>query len=182
MRCWRGFETHRRLAHLAALLWLPLLAACHGGGHIEAARIEPGLTPALDLRLRLTPSATLLDALDHGVPLVLRLDVGASAPGTRLHTVRRIELRYLPLAGRYAWTDLDVGTTRLFARRALLLAALDRIRLPLDATWRDLPAGSRCRVSLALDVDALPAPLRVPALFSPQWRLATADHRWIVGA
>jgi hypothetical protein len=159
-----------------------LLGACHGGGAIESARIEGGVAPVLDARLRLAPSADVLAALDRGVPLVLRIEVEARSAGPMLRTERRIELRFLPLAGRYAWTDLDSGTVRTFARRPLLLAALDRVRLPLDPAFAELPAGTRCRVRLALDVDALPAPLRLPALFSPRWRLAPPDYAWTVGA
>lgn len=158
-----------------------LLAACHGGGAIESARIDGGATPAIDARLRLEPSAQLLAALDRGVPLVLRIEIDARG-ARRLDAVRRIELRYLPLAQRYAWTDLETGGTRTFARRSLLLAALDRVRLPLDADWADLPAGTRCTLSVALDIDALPPPLRLPALFSPRWRLDLPEHAWTAGA
>lgn len=178
-RCWRALE---RAPRLLALLAAALLAACHGGGAIEGARIDAGEAPAIDARLRLTPSPDLLEALDRGVPLVLRLELGAQGAGARLHAVRRVELRFLPLARRYAWTDLDAGTTRTFARRSLLLAALDRVRLPLDPAWSGLPAGTRCTLAVALDVDALPPPLRLPALFSPRWRLSLPEHTWIAGA
>jgi hypothetical protein len=164
------------------LLLVLLLGACHGGGDIESARIDDGAAPAIDARLRLALSPDLLAALDRGVPLVLRLEVEAHTTGRRLHAVRRIELRYLPLAQRYAWTDLDTASTRTFARRPLLLAALDRVRLPLDAAWSDLPEGTRCVLGVALDVDALPPPLRLPALFSPRWRLDLPEHAWTAGA
>jgi hypothetical protein len=175
-RCWRA--ARRALALAAATL----LAACHGGGAIESARIDGGATPALDASLKLAPTADLLAALDRGVPLVLRMDLRARGDGLRLHAVRRIELRFRPLSRQYAWTDLDSGAARTFARRPLLLAALDRVRLPLDAGFADLPPGTRLTLALALDVDALPPPLRLPALFSPRWRLATPEYAWTVGA
>jgi hypothetical protein len=159
-----------------------LLAACHGGGTIEAARIDEDATPALDARLKLAPTADLLAALDHGVPLVLRVDLRARGEGLDLHAVRRIELRFRPLSRQYAWTDLDSGDVRTFARRPLLLAALDRVRLPLDPAFADLPAGTRLTLALSLDVDALPPPLRLPALFSPRWRLAPPEHAWTAGS
>jgi hypothetical protein len=157
------------------------MAACHGGGAIESARIDQGPEPAIDARLRLAPSADLLAALDRGVPLVLRVELVARGR-RRLHALHRIELRYLPLARRYAWTDLDAGATRTFARRSLLLAALDRVRLPLDVAWTGLPAGTRCTLAVALDVDALPPPLRLPALLSPRWRFDLPEFVWTVGA
>lgn len=166
---------------LALLAFAALLCACHGGGAIESARIDDGAAPAIDARLRLAPTADLLAALDRGVPLVLRLDLAADG-ARHLRAVRRIELRYLPLAQRYAWTDLDSGAVRTFARRSLLLAALDRVRLPLPADWSGLPPGTRLALSLSLDVDALPPPLRLPALFSPRWRLDLPEHAWTAGA
>jgi hypothetical protein len=166
---------------LAAALAL-LLGACHGGGAIESARIDGGPAPALDTRLRLAPPPQLLEALDRGVPLVLRLELRArEASGTRTST-HRILLRFLPLARQYAWTDLDTGAVRYFARRPLLLAALDRVRLPLDPSWSDLAPGARCTLSIALDVDALPAPLRLPALLSPRWRLDPPEFAWTAGS
>ncbi len=175
----RSSRTPSRWLALAASV---LLAACHGGGTIESARIDTGPAPALDARLRLEPSPELLEALDRGVPLVLRVDLRArDASGARAST-HRILLRFLPLARQYAWTDVDTGAVRYFARAPLLLAALDRVRLPLDASWSDLAPGTRCTLSIALDVDALPAPLRLPALLSPRWRLDPPDFAWTAGS
>lgn len=153
-----------------------LLAACSGGGTIESARITSD--PALDARLRLALSPSLLEALDHGVPLTLRLHLRAVGSAGRLERVHPIELSFLPLARRYRWRDLDDGDARYFARRPQLLAALDRVRVPLDPAWADLPADTRYTLDIALDRDSLPAPLRLPALLSAQWRLDPPEHRW----
>lgn len=164
------------------LPWLLLLVACHGGGSIESARIVRLPEPVLDASLRLRPSSQMLAALDRGVPLTLRFRLRTQDATPALDTTRRIELRYLPLAQQYQLRDLDTGLMRYFPRQAQLLAALDRVRLPLDVAWAGLAAGTACTLSLVLDVDALPAPLRLPALVSAQWRLNPAEHRWTDGS
>jgi hypothetical protein len=169
----------RWLSLFAAVL---LLAGCHGGGSIDSARIVRVPEPVLDAGLRLQPTAQMLEALDRGVTLTLRLRLRASFPGGELDSVRRIGIRYLPLAQQYQLTDLDTQAARNFPRRAQLLAALDRVRLPLDAQWAGLPIDAVCRLSLALDIDALPATLRLPALLSADWRLDPQEFRWTSGS
>jgi hypothetical protein len=164
------------------LPWLLLLGACHGGGSIESARIVRTPEPVLDASLRLRPSTQMLAALDRGVALTLRLRLRTVDAMPALDTSRRIELRYLPLAQQYQLRDLDSGQMRYFARQPQLLAALDRVRLPLDASWAGLADGTICTLALALDVNALPAPLRLPALLSSSWRMNPPEHRWTAGS
>lgn len=140
-----------------------LLAACGGAtpSRLRAARIEAGSPALLALDLDLALPAPLLEALDHGVPLTLAVEVRGS-DATRGHAT--LTLSQQPLTGQYA---LDDGRNlRVYARRAQLLAALDHLRLPLDAA----PAGPpRVRVTLA--ADRLPGPLRLPALLDPDWQI-----------
>jgi hypothetical protein len=90
--------------------------------------------PALDADLRLVFSSTMLEALDRGIPLTLSMELRADARGaTRLIELRRLELRYLPLAQQYQWLETETGTRRTFPRRTQLLAALDHVRLALPA-------------------------------------------------
>jgi hypothetical protein len=93
-----------------------------------------------------------------------------------------LQLRFLPLAQQYQIVDLDNGGVRNFPRRAQLLAALDRVRLALPAEWATLQAGTPVELRVGLEVDALPAPLRLPALLSRQWRIDPPVHRWTAGA
>ncbi len=141
-----------------------LLVGCGGdpqGSSIRAARLSDTQLQ-LDLDLRFT--ATQLDAVDQGIPLQLAI--------TGAGTERRIiELRYRPLARQYEWRFLDESAPRLYASRARLLAALDRI--VIDDVRAD--AG---KVRVALVSSALPAPLRLPALVDARWQLATPAHEW----
>jgi hypothetical protein len=127
----------------------------------------------IELGQRLDFSPTMLEALDSGIPLRLayRLDwcEGRHVVG------RALQLRFAPLSGRYELAGLD-GPDRRFTQRSALLAALDRVRFQLDA-----PPPPDCVLSaeVALDLTALPTPLRFPALLEPeQWRLVSPLRQW----
>jgi len=144
------------------------LAAC---GNENATILAASVTPqsgTLDVNLQLALTPTLLDALDHGVPLTLifKLDMDDGSSSARFR-----ELSYLPMTRRYRLLT-DDGTARYFQSRLQLLAALDHVRLPLA-----LPSGSGS-VRLYLDTASLPAPLRLPALFDRDWHLAAARYHW----
>lgn len=141
-----------------------LLAACNDpqGSRIRSIAHE-GDDLVLDLDLRFTE--TQMQALDHGIPLQLAVHLGAAMPAAV------IELRYSPLPRQYELQLPNDGGTRVFASRARLLAALDRIVI---ADVRD--ARGTARVELVSS--ALPAPLRLPALIDRDWQLATPTLAW----
>jgi hypothetical protein len=117
----------------------------------------------LDLDLRFTE--TQLQALDHGIPLRLAVHLGGAAPDAM------VELRYRPLSRQYELQPANADGTRIFASRARLLAALDRIVI------NDI-AATHGVVRVELVSSALPAPLRLPALIDREWQLATPPRTW----
>lgn len=150
---------------------------------IAAARIERrGDGVWLSAGCTWRPSAAMLDALDHGIALTLRLRLVAEAPArlgwhADIHaSERRVELRYFPLTRQYQWRDLDQGTLRSFDVRASALAAIERLELPLPG-WSDVGA-ERYRLAVDLDTDALPGALRLPALVREGWRQSRAELTW----
>lgn len=191
MRCSRSADAAKRRAVAALLGALALLGGCGllaeqkpgtlgirqaqllaGGG---GARLELGL----DCRL----SGPMQDALDHGIPIVLAVDVRAGGwPHTLANARPRIELRYFPLSRRYQLRAIGSDDVRAFATQAHLVAALGSLRLGLPATFAELPRGTALRVSAAIDPTALPGALRLPALFEPAWRLASTETTWPVAA
>jgi hypothetical protein len=149
------------------LLALAGCAADPPQSRIVSAIADP-VRGTLDLTLSLSFSATQLQALDHGIPLTIEF---ITTPAHGAAQPSRMQLGYLPMARRYE-LRADGIPARHFASRVQLLAALDRTRLTL-------PAGSRSGdVYLRLDTSALPAPLRLPALFDPEWRLRSPALRW----
>lgn len=155
---------------------LALLSGCADAperAEILSARTLPGIDGLhLELTQRIELTATMRDALDHGIQL--RLSYRIHACGLRRE--RALWLRHAPLNRQYQMQREGDSEVRSFARLPALAAALDRVRLPLD-----LPADARChgRVEVQLDLAALPTPLRFPAFFEPeQWQLASAPFAW----
>lgn len=123
----------------------------------------------LDLSLSLRLSETQLEALDHGIPLRLEFVV---APQSAPRQLSRIEIGYLPMAKRYQLLA-DSRAPRYFSSRLQLLAALDRVSLPLEQV-----GSGTGTVLVRLDRSALPAPMRLPALLDSNWRLVSAPVTW----
>ena len=157
-------------------------AACArapGALAVRAASIDDGI---LNARLDWQPDASVLAALDNGIPLDFVVHVRAEGEayfGLRRTTAtreRHLEMRYFPLSRQYQWRDLDRGETRSYAARALLLAALEDLRLPLEGF--DAHGARQFVLDVALDRDSLPGALRVPALLRPAWRISSEEFTW----
>ena len=138
---------------LSLCLLLPL-AACLGETPERARIVEVRLLrdsgrDVLEITQRLEFSATMRDALDHGIPLRLTYRIDA-CDDPQAQVVR---LSYSPLHRRYELQREGDSSARRFARRGALLAALDRIRLPLTRTAPVPCSGS---VAVALDLTSLP--------------------------
>lgn len=163
------------------LLWIPLLTACLGTTP-ERARIQRVVALAdgsgLEVDQQLRFSTTMLRALAQGIPLRLVYQArGCRGARDWQHEVDA-QLAYAPVRRVYE-LRLPGGELRRFARRSAMLAALDRIRLPVG------PVQQGCEGTLAvrLDLAALPTPLRFPALFRPaDWRLISPEFAWTAAA
>jgi hypothetical protein len=171
----------RRLRIAFSLTCVGLATACVGTtperielGHITWVG-EPG-AGALEFEQRLRLSATMLDALANGIPLRLVYGASGCVGGAEWRVNYSLELSYSPL--RRVWeTRSSSGELRAFARRHQMLAALDRVRMPIGT---EPPVECRGEVMAALDLTALPPPLRFPALLRPQeWRLVSESMPWI---
>jgi len=160
-----------------------LLAACArspGALTVRAASVDAGV---LSARVDWQPDATVLAALDHGIALDFVVRVRAEGDTrfvlwrrTLATSERHVQLRYYPLSRQYQWRDLDRGETRSYAARALLLAALEDLRLPLSDF--DVQRAQRFSLDIALDRTTLPGALRVPALLRPEWRISSGEFSW----
>jgi hypothetical protein len=131
---------------------------------IKTVRAVPGATPTLQLNLAIELGEHATDALQAGLLLAFDVD-WQLADGRELR--RTLSLRYSPLLRSY---QLAIGDEppQMFALRNGLLAAVENARL----RW---PGESACtghcggRVRARLNPAALPAPLRLPALFDSDW-------------
>lgn len=164
---------------VVALLSAAAMAGCLGAtperAQITGARaIETRDGLQLEVTQQLKLSRTMLGALSSGIPLRLIYGIDACDAGPRGAVV---ELRYVALTDTYELHHSADGDVRRFGRRSALLAALDRIRLPLGT----LPAECAGTVTVVLDLTTLPTPLRFPAFLKPaEWRLVSPPTAWSV--
>lgn len=184
-------QMRRQYFHPLLLLLCALLAACSaivqqtpGSLTVRTATVAAnGAAALLELGLDCHLSGPMQDALDHGIPITLRIDVRAGRwPRTLASATQRIEMRYFPLSRRYQLRVTEPDDVRSFATPAYLIAALGSLRLGLPGAFANLPATTPLRVSIEIDPAALPGALRLPALFEPAWRLAAKDYAWTVAA
>jgi hypothetical protein len=183
---------HRRTSSLSAVVLLcALLAGCGAlsqqtPGSLEvrnAALVANGGPAQLQLGLDCQLSGPMQDALDHGIPITLRIDLRAGRwPRALASASRWIELRYFPLSRRYQLRETGVDDVRSFATPAYLIAALGSLRIDVPVAFADLPALTPLQVSAHIDPTALPGALRLPALFEPAWQLTAKDFVWTVAA
>lgn len=180
----RGRAPHRLL--LAPLLALALQACAPGESALtlgDAHVDQRGGSTLLVVECDWKPSSEMLDALDHGIPLTLRLELTRERRGlfgweAQQREQHRLELRYFPLSRNYQLRDLDRATMRSYGVRAAALAAFSRMELPLSAASIRAVAPERQRLRIVLDSDALPGALRLPALVDAAWRQAVVERTW----
>jgi hypothetical protein len=184
MRLWK--KSISILFHFATSF---ALTACANGGDTARFAVHQAAIAgdALSVHLDWQPGDTLLDGLDHGIPLVFDITLSAQSPGrfgwqTQIAQQEwRRELRYFPLTRQYQLRDADGAhkgsETRSYSVRALLIAAFADLRLPLDAAFATASA-QRYVLRIDLERDALPGALRLPALVDADWRLSTGDYIW----
>lgn len=173
-----------RWASRASALLALLLAGCVGETP-DRARIEQAIARdsgaglVLEVEQALGFPPTVLEALANGIPLRLAYSLQGCGDPPEWQAAHYIELRYAPLQRAYE-LHATGSPVRRFGRRSALVAALDRVRVPLPA---GLPEGCQGSIRVALDLTSLPTPLRFPALLFPeQWRLVSPLASWQAAA
>ncbi len=171
---------------LAALAVTPV-AAAQSGIWIRSAetRLVDGVY-RLDASIDYQLSDAAVEALDKGVSLTIELTISVERERAYLwdETVAELNqhyfIRYHALSRMYLLKNLNSGAQRNFPSRRAALQALGRVMgLPvLDQSL--LRAGERYRAYLraALDIEALPLPLRPLAYLSSDWRMVSDWYSW----
>ncbi len=171
------------------LLWIALWtggASASGFDIVSASsRLEGGVY-RLNARIDYRFSPPALEALQNGVPLTVELEMevrrrrGWIWDETVYALTQRFRLEYHALSQQYLVNNLNSGERRGFPSRGGALQFMGQIT---DFPFLDqglLIAGERYEGALRvlLDLEALPAPLRLFAYLSDDWRLSSEWRTW----
>jgi len=130
------------------------------------------------------PDSAVLEAINKGIPVTLRLSLHAehkNALGWYSHIANReysLEIRYYPLSRQYQLGEIETNKVRSFSASAYLFDALEELRLPAPASMSSIPGDFRYKLNADLDISKLPGALGLPAIMDPGWRLKAKEYRW----
>lgn len=118
-------------------------------------------------------------ALTNGVPLHLEVRTELETDQGPVSSARRFEIRYMPLSDHYQLSSGQPAYVRTFPRLRHALADLSEVELTLPLP--ESAAGEhQLRTRSWLDKRRLPAPMRLPAWFSPNWQHDSGWQSWSV--
>lgn len=161
--------------------------AAEAGIHIEQAGTAlVDDVHYLDADMEVTLSRPIVEALERGIPVQFVLDIAVVRERPYLwdETVATLEQRYEldfhTLTRSYIVRNLNIGTQLAFPSRHAALEHLGHVaELPvIDANLLEEDGSYTGRMRARVDINALPVPLRVRALVSPEWRLNSGWHEW----
>lgn len=184
LRIWRG-PTPRLWALLLGLLWIMSGHAAGFEVRSAATRLEAGVY-RLNAQIEYRFSTAALEALQNGVPLTLNIEMEVRRRRSWLwdETVyaltQRFRLEYHALSRQYLVNNLNSGERRAFPARTAALEFMGRIEdFPLlDRSLLTENERYEGALRVLLDLEALPAPLRLLAYLSDDWRLASEWRVW----
>jgi len=144
---------------------------------------EISASASLDLDL----SEESVEALEKGIPLVIVVELA-------LHKKRHLwwderikrwrypsQIRYHALSSRYIIETVDSGDFGTFHTVGDALAALGgtrRFTVKVPNSLSETKHSYRLSIRARLDIESLPAPLRLVAYISPAWRLGSGWSQW----
>jgi hypothetical protein len=131
-------------------------------------------------------SEDVAEALDNGIPLIVALEIEIRRPQDHFWNARIVGIRHdfriehHALTDQYLVIDLITGTRRSFSTLEETRHGFGQVRqIPVVDRGR-LHAGERYRGLLRarIEIEELPAPLRLVAYFSSSWYLSTGWYKW----
>lgn len=142
-------------------------------GSLRALWTDGRLNVGCEQQLQL--SAKARNALLHGVPLTITLDliIRELTSQARVYSETwHYEIRFLPLSEHYRVTGVGRHGVGTFPRLRHALTALSSLHVSISTGA--LPAGEyEVLVRSHLDYRNMPPPMRLPVLLDPQWKHAS---------
>jgi len=162
------------------------LAGCSGtdsNDRFRLSRVDANWTSGwmyVNCEQQLTLSNEARNALIHGVPLTVELDLllRDTSSQTRVGSdTSSYEIRYLPLSNHYQLSYSGSATVKTFPRLRHVLSELSRLSVSFETGI--LPAGDyELMARTRLDQRTMPPPMRLPVLLSSKWRHDTSWSSW----
>ena len=134
-------------------------------------------------------SAETEKALIHGVPLQFDTSITVKKQRhwfwdrTLGSVVFKYRVQYLPLSGYYLVINMNNGERQQFQDLPAVLGYLGKLKnYPLISrkAFGAAPGVYYGLISVELDIQSLPAPLRPLAYISTQWRLSSPTYAWSI--
>ena len=179
-----------RFAQTVAAALLMCLPAVLLAGGVEFRRITLTLSEdgriLLDADIRYDLNETVLEALENGVPLTFETHVQMRRAKAWVwesdvveHRLRTV-LHYRPLSGMYELRNLQGDEHLSFATRDAALNTLGNIvAMPVIERKRlNLDEDYLVRIDVALDIEALPLPMRPTAYLNRDWWVSSEPWEW----
>jgi hypothetical protein len=179
--------TRRGRLTLGWILLLLAWAALAGAFSVTSVVTRPeGNLYLMDARIAYRFSEAALEALDNGVPLTVDVHLQVRQKSAWMWEESlvdrhlRYSIRYQPLSERYQVVELPDGAKKNFVSRDAAIVALGELDgVPLLGRDRIKPGQSyEIELLAALDIEALPLPLRPMAYLKPSWKLSSGWTEW----
>ena len=128
------------------------------------------------------------EALDHGISLQIVIQIHARQQRDWVWdtTVKFKTFSFLlehhPLSGHYQVTDMNNFHRKHFQNLDSAIAHIGSVRnLNLFSRSKLIPEKNyQARIRSRLNIQNLPAPMRLLAYFSPEWNLACSWYEWMI--
>ena len=171
----------------AALILLPGPLLADHPFKVSRARVslEKGAY-RLDADVDYRFNGAVLEALEHGIPLTLEVQVRVHRKDAwfwekDVVDLRRYRvLRFHALTGLYEASDPERKKSQSFATRDAAISYLGEILMPAVVQKDQLEAGEDYILELRvqLDIESLPLTLRPLAYLDPDWNLSSKWSSW----
>lgn len=170
--CRNAAEQGLKLCGLCCLLCLLGCSDRKGDFGFELKGVDSRVSDqqlSVELQQEISLSAEAISALENGVPLHLEVRAELDIPQGSVMAARRFEIRYMPLSDHFQLSSDLPAAVRTFPRLRHALAELSQVELQLPL--QGVANGEyQLRARSWLEKRKLPAPMRLPAWFAPNWQ------------
>ena len=142
---------------------------------------------SVDARFALSLNDVVIDAIHNGIPVTLSTSIKLFRPRRFYFDKQLAEwqfnyiLRYHSLTSTYLLDSPFSSEAQSYSKLESALQDIGAFQFESEIIEETLPEsekGYSLSLRIILNIDALPAPLRVVAFASPSWRLKSETYEW----